>query len=292
MGCHRVAFIGFGEVASIFSSAARERGAKVAAYDVLLEREGGAGILNGRTRAEGIRFLPLQDAISEADCIFSTVTTHVAADAARACAAYLRAGQIYLDLNATAPPVKCEIGRIVSGTGADFVEGAVLGAVGVTGADTRILTGGEKGAEVAQVLNGLGLNAAFYSPEIGKASTFKMLRSVFSKGLEALILEFLIAGKRAGIQGDLWAEVVELLTQNPFDRVAANWVQTHAVACERRWHEMTQVTDVMRRLGIEPVITEATEVFFERSCKLGLKDAFVKKPDDMDAVIDFMEKRL
>jgi len=40
------------------------------------------------------------------------------------------------------------------------------------------------------------------------------------------------------------------------------------------------------------VITAATEAFFERSCGLGLRDAFFEKPDDMDAVVDFMEKRL
>jgi 3-hydroxyisobutyrate dehydrogenase-like beta-hydroxyacid dehydrogenase len=31
------------------------------------------------------------------------------------------------------------------------------------------------------------------------ASIIKMLRSVFSKGLEALLIEFLVAGERAGM---------------------------------------------------------------------------------------------
>ena len=35
---------------------------------------------------------------------------------------------------------------------------------------------------------------------------FKMLRSVFSKGMEALLIEFLVAAERAGIRADLWAE--------------------------------------------------------------------------------------
>jgi hypothetical protein len=33
----------------------------------------------------------------------------------------------------------------------------------------------------------------------GKAFMFKILRSIFSRGLETLILELLISGKRAGI---------------------------------------------------------------------------------------------
>ena len=288
----KIGFIGFGEVASIFSAAIREHGAEVSAYDILLEREDGLATLKKRTRVEGILFRPLPDVLSDADTILSTVTSHVAEDAARACAKHLKPGQIYVDLNATSPSVKREIDCVVRPTGADFVEGAVLGAVGITGAGTRILTGGGKGRDAAETLAGLGLNVAFYSPEIGRASTFKMLRSIFSKGLEALIIEFLTAGKRAGIQDDLWQEVVDLLAQNPFDRVAANWVQTHAVAHERRYHEMAQVAGVMRELGLEPVMTAGTEAFFKRSLSLGLDEAFPEKPEDMDEVIDFMEKQL
>jgi len=191
-----------------------------------------------------------------------------------------------------APSLKVEVGEIIRTSGADFVEGAILGAVGATGAGTRILVGGEKGREVAKTLTRLGLHVSYYSPEIGKASMFKMLRSIFSKGLEALILELLIAGKRAGLEEDLWKDITEFMTRNPFDRVASNWVRTHAVAYERHYHEMVQVAETMWELGVEPVMTSGTEAFFKRSLSLGLKEAFLEKPSSMEAVIDFMEKWL
>ena len=138
----------------------------------------------------------------------------------------------------------------------------------------------------------MGLNAAYYSPEIGKASTFKMLRSIFSKGLEALILELLIAGRRAGIQHDLWQEINGLFAENTFDIIAGNWIKTHAIAHERRYHEMKQVTAVLREMGLEPLLTACTEAFFERSCNLGFNEAFRGKPDSKDKVVEFMEKQL
>ena len=147
-------------------------------------------------------------------------------------------------------------------------------------------------AQAAETLNRYGLNAAAYSAEIGKASTFKMLRSVFSKGMEALLLEFLIAGRSAGIQDDLWQEISELFTKNSFDRVAANWIQTHAGAHERRYHEMRQVMAVLQEIGMDPIVTPAVEAFFERSCRLNFPSAFPEKPESMDAVIAFMEKDL
>jgi 3-hydroxyisobutyrate dehydrogenase-like beta-hydroxyacid dehydrogenase len=287
-----VAFIGFGEVATVFSFVIFKRSQAIRAYDILMDEKDGIEKLNNRSRIKDISFLSLKDALADADLILSTVTTSVAEAAARSCAEHIAPGQAYIDLNATAPSMKCRVAEIIRPTGADFVEASILGAVGVTGSKTRILTGGPKGPETAETLTNLGLNAEFYSSEIGKASTFKMLRSVFSKGLEVLLLEFLLAGKRAGVKDDLWQEIISLFKGNPFDVLAANWIKTHAIAHERRYFEMKQVREVVREIGLDPILTMGTEAFFKRSCELGLKDAFPQKPDNVDAVIEFMEKKL
>lgn len=288
----RIGFVGFGEVASTFAEPLVQQGALVLAYDVLLERGGGSEILQKRLLAEGVQFRSLRETVLGVDYILSTVTTQVARQAAQECVPYLKPGQVYIDLNSTAPSVKVEMAKQIAPSGADFVEGAILGAVGATGAKTHILVGGEKGPIVAATLVRLGLNVTHYSVEIGQASRFKMLRSIFSKGLEALVLEFLITGKRAGIERDLWDEVVQLMREHPFEQTCANWIKTHAIAHERRYHEMAQVTETMREIGIEPVLTAGTLAFFRRSLALGMGDRFVEKPDSVNAVIDFMEQRL
>ncbi|HEX5613104.1 MAG TPA: DUF1932 domain-containing protein [Burkholderiales bacterium] len=289
----RVAFVGFGEVAAAFSQALSRRGALVAAYDILLEEADGAARLAKRASGAPVEFLPLPAALSGARFVFSTVTTSSARQAAARSAPHLAPGQFYIDLNASMPSIKEEIERIVHPSGAAFVEGALLGAVGVTGAATAILTGGPNGRQSARELaSELGLNATFFSEEVGKASTFKMLRSIFSKGLEALLIEFLAAGERAGMREALWKEVTSLLADNPFEKVAGNWIMSHVSAHERRYHEMMQVTEVMRALGVEPVMTAATEEFFRRSGSLGLERSFPDKPAAMDQVIRVFEERL
>jgi 3-hydroxyisobutyrate dehydrogenase-like beta-hydroxyacid dehydrogenase len=277
----RVAFIGFGEVAAAFSGALAARGAKISAYDVRMEKREAAERL-------GVSFTNLSEALQGATYVLSTVTTSVARQAAEQCARHLRSGQTYIDLNATEPALKKEVGEIVSVAGAAFVEGAILGAIGVTGARTEILLGGPHARRAERELAGeLGLNARFYSEEIGKASMFKMLRSVFSKGMEALLIEFLVAGERAGIRADLWNEVTGLFATQPFENVALNWVRTHAGAHERRYHEVKQVAAVLRALGIEPTITAATEAFFARSRTLGLAPA-----GSADEVVRLFNERL
>lgn len=284
----RIGFIGFGEVASVFSAALTQQGAEVLAYDVVLERADGASALRSRDRSGRVRFVPLAELAQSAECILSTVTTSVAVTAARQTAPHLAAGKTYIDLNATAPAIKHEVNAVVSAAGADFVEGAILGAIGVTGAKTKILLGGARAEDIARQLTAAGLNTVFYSREIGRASAFKLLRSVFSKGMEALLIEYLAAGHRAGIQDDLWREIVDLFTQNSFERVASNWIATHATAHERRYHEVVQVSAELRALGAEPIMTAGTEEFFRRSCALGLKQQLAGRtatPDDVIAAI-------
>ncbi|UCH10103.1 MAG: NAD(P)-dependent oxidoreductase, partial [Fidelibacterota bacterium] len=232
----RIGLIGFGEAGAVFSKALALSGTQVEVYDILLEQDDEAAGMRERILAAGCRSVSLDQVVENNEIILSTVLTHVALEVATTCTSMLKPGQVYVDLNSTSPSVKVELGTIIKPSGADFVEGAILGAIGATGAKTRILLAGEKGPETAERLTGWGLNAFFYSEKIGDASTFKMLRSIFSKGLETLILELLIAGKKAGIHKDLWEDITDFMAQEPFLKIASNWGQTHAMAYKRRYH--------------------------------------------------------
>lgn len=287
-----IAFIGFGEVASRFSEALQSGGAKVYAYDVLLEAPDGQRKLGERVRGTAPSFLPLRDCVQHAEIILSTVTTDVALAAANQCAPYLRPGQVYVDLNATAPALKREIAALVSATGADFVEGAILPAVGVSGAKSQVLACGAKAAATAATLSALGLNFKDYGPGIGKASSFKLLRSVFSKGLEALLVECLLAGRRAGVGDDLWREIVATLDAASFEQVGGNWVKTHGTAHRRRYQEMLQVAELLRAMGVDAPMTDATVALFERSTRVELNAAFPSAPANAGDVIAALDERL
>jgi 3-hydroxyisobutyrate dehydrogenase-like beta-hydroxyacid dehydrogenase len=276
-------------VASRFAAVLHAHGAQVCAYDVVLDRPDGRKQLEQRAGATPVELLPLPALVARPALVISAVTTDVALAAARACAPHLRSAQTFLDLNATSPAVKQAVGAAIAPSGAAFVEGAILGAVGVTGAKTRILVCGETGAALAETLTGLGLDVGFYGTEIGRASTFKLLRSVFSKGMEALLLETLLAAQRAGVADDVWREIVETLDERPFSDVGANWMRTHGVAHARRYHEMVQVEDLVRELGVEPLVTHGTTAFFERSTRLRLAEAFegsAKTPDEVLRALD------
>lgn len=286
----RIAWLGFGRVAATLSPALAAHGALISAYDLLLERPGGEATL--RARAEGasdgplpVRFAPLAEALVGADLILSAVTAEVALEVARCAAPHLRAGQVFLDLNSTAPSVKLAIGEALAPSGVDYVEGAVLDAIGTAGARAHILLGGARAEKLAAALRSLGLNATFFRAEIGAASTLKMLRSVLTKGLEALLIEFLLAGRRASLAQELWADMAGFFERTSFERAADNWVASHGSAHARRYHEMLQAAETLRALGVEPVMTAATVAFFQRSTALNLAGALPEGGAGRDEVV-------
>jgi 3-hydroxyisobutyrate dehydrogenase-like beta-hydroxyacid dehydrogenase len=287
-----IGFIGFGEVAAHLSGALHKHGAELAVYDVMLEQPRFTERLKARAADTPVMFLPLAEMLARSEIVLSTVTTDVALEAAQACASHLDGNHIFVDLNATSPAIKRAIAAALSPSGASFVEGAILGAIAVTGAQTRILVCGHKGANVADTLTRLGLNVAFYGDEIGRASTFKLLRSIFSKGMEALLLESMLAARRAGVGEDVWREIVATLDERSFAEIGGNWMRTHGAAHARRYHEMVQVETLVRELGIDPLVTQATTAFFQRSTQLELSKACHGKPADTEQVLIALDNLL
>ena len=58
------------------------------------------------------------------------------------------------------------------------------------------------------------------------------------------------------------------MEKKSFAAIGANWMQTHAIAYERRYHEMVQVTETMREIGAFGVVGVA--------CVLTLLSGFEK----------------
>jgi len=290
LGSYSVGFIGLGEVATVISKELIRNGAEVRAYDTLYNTPDGRKILKERIKDINIKLASIEEVVGKSQYILSTVPTQEALKVASKTSQYLNKSKIYIEMNSTSPAIKVKIGNIIKNTGAEYVEAAILGAIGSSGPQTRVLITGPKGEKIAEIFTSLGLNWEFYGEEIGKASMFKMLRSIFSKGFECIIIELLLAGRRAGIEEDLWNEMCRFIDKHPFNKIADNWIRSHANACERRYHEMVQVNETLSKLNITPLMSKATESFFNRSFKARIMEMFDKKPESYSIVIELLDR--
>lgn len=284
-----IGFIGLGEVTRTIS-AVIDKDNELYGFDKLLLTN--SDIIRNRFEGINIHYIKnLGELIDKCDLIISAATTQAAVEIAETASCFMTHNKMFLDLNSMTPERKIKVADIISGNGI-FIEGVILGAIGATGFKTSILVSGEKGEDLVSFFNKYGFKLKFYSSEIGKASKFKMVRSIFSKGVENLLIELLIAAEKAEISDEIWSDINNFMNSKTFSDIAENWIISHAYASRRRYYEMEQVIETAEELGIDPIMSVATKNFFKRSVEMGIEESFSEKPDSVKDVIKFFTNRI
>lgn len=287
-----IGFIGFGEAGSAIAKGLREAGAPaVAAYDVALESERRAE-MEKRAAGAGVTLAPTVEAlVLGSEVIISAVVSSVAVAVAREAAPYLGPRHVYMDLNSTSPAVKRQVATIVTATGARFVEAAVMAAVPPLGHKVPMLVCGEAAPELVARLSAYGMCLEDFGPEIGRAAATKMFRSIIVKGLEALFLECALASSRYGVTERVLGSLRIGYPGIDWNQLAHYLIGRTAIHGERRAHEMEEVAETLRAMGIEPIMADAAARRIGGCAKVGLKSRFKDKaPDSYHDVIRAIEE--
>lgn len=253
----RIAMIGFGEAGGILGHDFAASGLDVRMFDILL---------NDGRRADAMRTKAIDskarvsgshsEAVSDADLVLSAVTATSATQAARQAAAGLEAGQIYLDINSVSPDTKREIQSAVELKGAHFIEAAVMAPVPGNRIKVPMLLGGTKSAEVAPLLQALGMNTKAVSDRIGVASAIKMCRSIVIKGIEALAVECMFTARRYGAEDAVLASLAATFPSMGWaDDLPDYLISRVAEHGRRRAAEMREVAQTVKAAGLDPLMT-------------------------------------
>lgn len=208
----RIAFLGFGEAARAFhdSLAPKLDSGEFRAYDLLLDRAESAGEMQASMTSRGVKPAGSPAGLADAEWIFSAVTADQSLAAAQSIAPYLGQGALFIDINSVSPGRKRETAALVNGTGADYLDMAVMAPVHPKGHATPVLIAGKPAALLLERFRGLGFNGDVAGEAPGSATAIKMVRSVFVKGLEAITVEALLAAEASGC----FEEIVSSLSQS------------------------------------------------------------------------------
>jgi 3-hydroxyisobutyrate dehydrogenase-like beta-hydroxyacid dehydrogenase len=289
------ALVGFGELGSSLALGLGRSGAHtVRAYTRERSSPAAADALEDRLRASGAhRSASLLQALSGATAVLAVVPAGASREVVERCAPLLDAGAYYVDLTA-APIVDKQLGAaLVADAGALYVDGAVLGTVAMSGFEVPVLVSGP-GAQGWQALVAPeGLEVEVLEGPAGHATLLKLLRSVYMKGREALIVEMMLAARSYGL-----AERVAHSIQGPGERVsfpalAERVLCSLAVYAERRGDELLASSEVVRAAGVDPVVARAGAEALHRLAELELRDAFGReRPTDAEQVLAAIEERM
>jgi 3-hydroxyisobutyrate dehydrogenase-like beta-hydroxyacid dehydrogenase len=251
------AVLGLGEAGATIAAGLAARGVRVTGYDPDPSR-----LAEGVARAESAAA-----AVDGAEAVLSLNAQAVAVAVAEDAAGALAPGQLYADLNTASAEVKRRAAAAVAPSGAVFADVALLGPVPARGVETPCLASGDGAERFAELFAPLGTPVETVGPEPGAASTRKLLRSIFMKGLAAAVIESLDAAAAAGCEPWLRADIAATLTGADEALVERLVVGSHAHAA-RRVHEMEAAAALERDLGLEPRVAEAAAALLRGLARL------------------------
>jgi 3-hydroxyisobutyrate dehydrogenase-like beta-hydroxyacid dehydrogenase len=274
-----IAFLGFGEAARAFLDGWRtgpDFRARISAYDIKTdspdERVRAAKRADyGSANVPGASTAP--EAVKGAEAVFSVVTADQAHEAALAALPGLARGALFSDCDSCAPPTKARTAHEVEAAGGRYVDVAVMAPVHPRLHRTPLLISGPHAEAAAAALASLGMSVKIYEGPVGAASSVKMIRTIMMKGLEALVLECVLAGRKAGVIEAVLDSLDDTYPGFDWKTKSAYMlerVMTHGI---RRAAEMREVALTVDLLGLKGEMSRACVGWQQAIGELGLRVA-------------------
>lgn len=220
------------------------------------------------------RAISLERAVRGAAAVLAAVPAAASSQVAEACRPHLAAGALYVDLATARPEAKETAARALARHGARYVDAAVLGTAAASGFAVPILASGAGAAAFRDLVAPDGLRVRAIDAPPGAATRVKLLRSVYMKGRDALVLEMLLAARHHGLDEAVVETIAGPGEEVPFPALAERIVTALAIHAERRADELTSSAELLRAAAVDPVVTEAGAERLRRLAALGLREAF------------------
>jgi 3-hydroxyisobutyrate dehydrogenase-like beta-hydroxyacid dehydrogenase len=225
--------------------------------------------------------------VQRSDVVFSAVVVTTAAEVGACIAEQLRPGALVVDVNASTPSTKRAVARSVTARGGSYVDANLMGAVSLYGAAVPLYCSGDGAERFATTFAPLGLSIECAGPVAGDAAAVKMLRSVVTKGIEALVVEALTAASLAGVREAAMRGICDPMDATTFSKFVDMCIRTDVLHAERRAVEMDGVAQGLRELGLDPIMTAAITARLQASAGLALRERFANGPAyTADEVLD------
>jgi 3-hydroxyisobutyrate dehydrogenase-like beta-hydroxyacid dehydrogenase len=246
----RISVLGLGEAGGIIARDLAAAGASVVGFDPVAPPV--AGIERVASAAEAVR---------AADVVLSLNASAVAVAVLSGCITDVPASAVYADLNSTAPELKREMATLCQEHGLLFADVALMTPVPGKGLQTPMYASGTGASRYAEALIGLGAEVEVVGQTAGDAATRKLLRSIYAKGLAAVVIDAIEAAARVG-QGDWMRENIENDLEGATRATVERLISGTAAHVVRRTSEVKAARELAQSAGYESPTSEATLKLF------------------------------
>jgi 3-hydroxyisobutyrate dehydrogenase-like beta-hydroxyacid dehydrogenase len=227
-------------------------------------------------RAEKYGLTPLdslEEMCNTCGCIISVCPPHAALDTAAEVAALSYQGN-YADVNAISPDHALEIAALFDGSGADFIDGGIIGGPAWTKGGTWLYLSGNSADRVADYFADTSLLTDVIGREAGKASALKMCYAANTKGTLALLCAVNAAADRLGVLQELRTQW-EREASDKAEKISDS-IRTVTAKAWRFEGEMLEIAETLEKADIPGGFHRAAAIIYQRIS--AFKDALGTPP--------------
>lgn len=237
-------FIGFGEVSYTLSKILLSYG-----FEVLTSTEG-----RSKKTKELVKSLDLivldsfEEVAQESDILISANSPQ------SALAVALKYGSltqgIFLDFNNISPNTAKQIENYLGDE--HFIDSTIMGRV--SSDELNLYFSGRRAEEFVSNMrdfiknnddvNDTNVNIKVVSDEIGDVSKLKILRSSYTKGVSALLVETFETAEKLGLSDELW-EILALTENRDFETSAKSRISSSKKKSKRKYEELLEVLEFL-----------------------------------------------
>ncbi len=244
---HVLGLIGFGEAGQALAEGWRTSGKAGEIYAVDLVDKTAAA-----KKTDVTLLTSIAEVCDTSDRIISAVTASEQMNVVRE-VAQLRPHQLFLDINSVAPQKKQAASQLL---GPGYLDLAVLSPIHPAKHESPVLAAGAISSETLAELQTLFPDLAIASATVGDASLFKMIRSVFVKGIEAVATECALAAHKSGLADRLFPSLDLTLRHETAQDLINYTMERVAVHGLRRAAEMEEVCTTLADLNLPSHMSE------------------------------------
>ncbi|WP_432561708.1 DUF1932 domain-containing protein [Kineococcus sp. SYSU DK003] len=241
-----VVVVGLGEAGALYARGLRDAGYSVRGFDPFT-----------RLDEPGVRQEDdLGAALDGAQLVLSLVGASAARAVGEQIVAGARPGTVLADLNTASPALKQQLGRLAAESGVRFADVAVLAPVPRSGVATPLMVSGPGAEAFADLMRDCPAPVEVIPGDPGAAASRKLVRSVFMKGLAAVVLESVTAARAAGCEDWLREQIATELAGDPHALTDRLLEGSHRHAA-RRVHEVDDAREFLDSIGTPHWTTSA-----------------------------------
>jgi 3-hydroxyisobutyrate dehydrogenase-like beta-hydroxyacid dehydrogenase len=274
-----VGFVGFGEAARCFAGAFSNTDTAVGIFcNGRSNRPPYSTVFLSDVEACGAKaYSAIESLLAETEVVVSAVTVDTAEAVGMEVIEKARADQLVVDINASTPSVKRRLSEAALARDVPYSDASIMGAVSIYGVTVQILASGSGAHRFVKEFEPYGFRIDVLENDPVAAAGVKMLRSVVTKGMEALLVEALTAAQLLGIVPAAFEGICGPMDATTFSDFARMCIKTDVLHSGRREVEMREIAEELISLGVDPVMSQATAARLQTSASFGLRERFLGK---------------